>query len=217
MRTMKKLGACLFLCALCVVPTARGDAGTTNGYLLISVEKFTYHNSDPNKRPQNVDEKRAFKVLMDQNFMSQFKKLPTPTSSGTQFLCSAGDIVSPVEPGMQFTQWFAPGQDGKVLTWFWAEGSEKVDDNLVSAHNAVATTYVRAPSWQTLDTTEQLSFVNNYDGINISARFDYVDETDASLKDALLAPVRAADYTNLVAGDSQDGMDLKVSCLFQNN
>ena len=192
-------------------------AGQTNpGYLLISIDKMSY-SSDSTKPPQNSEQKQNYKVLLDANFLAQFKNPQTQNSSGTEFYCFVSDGGSFATPGIGYTQWFAPKSDGKIMTWLWTEGSETVDDKSISAHNAVATTTINFPSWQTLDSNESLSFVNNYDGVNVGVGMKYVPSGDPSLTDALVAPVTTADGSILSTGDSQTNKTLTANCSFQNN
>lgn len=194
------------------------------GYLLLDLTQsdFAVESPKPGKTAK-VDQK--YRILLDAGFFAQFRKNPMPSKSmGTEFNCnfSIKDVESQGSSGVSFSQWFAPQEKGKISTWFWGQGGEKLGNGkALQAMNPVANIGVTYPSWQDLNLGEYLSFTDTdlYSSYTVNVGFSekYVPEGDPALQGSLLAPILTADHKTYAAGDPQNSVSLRVSCSFQDN
>ena len=203
-----------------VLPSlARAENG---GYLLLRIEKYSYSNNrDPQVKTPPTDVVQTYKVLIDDSFISQFKKLPSKTSMGTEFYCNMSDGSIFQGPAVMFSQWFNPFTQGKIKIRFWAEGAESLGGKNVLAMNPKAQTSIGFPDWQSIDSSQMLSFTGGstttMDGINLSFGIKSVSADDPALASALLAPLSGADGSSLVKGDGPSQTPLTATCKFQDN
>jgi hypothetical protein len=196
----------LVLCSLLTAVSAVQAAPP--GYLLIKIEKVIYGQSGA-RGHTHTTQSQKFKVLMDANFLAQFNNPPE-----SKLYCGLSDHKG-IAPGMNFLEWFALRADGRLATWMWSSGTQVVNDLQINARNAVVTSTSVLPNWQALDLEHNQSFVNRVDGINLGFGVKWVSAGDPALVGALLAPVKKADGSDLVTGDSQDAVPFSAGLGFQ--
>lgn len=189
-------------------------------YLILKVEKYSL-SADFSSTPPKINRSdlvQKYKILIDNGFTSQFSAQPSKNSSGTAMVCNLSEATYP-SAGMSFTQWFQP-VNGKIKTWLWGQGSESVGGKIVVAENAKAQMTLNFPDWVSIDSQEMISFSNEVGGIsniNTSISAVTVQDGDPAMEGALLMPVKGADGSVLIGGDSQAGISLAGNCAFQNN
>ena len=98
----------------------------------------------------------------------------------------------------------------------WGEGVETINGVTASSRNPKTSQNVTVKRWEDLDMSYMLSYLNNYDGINISFTAKYVSSEDIKAEGNIpAAAVRKADRTELFKGDDSKQYPLEVSCIFQ--
>ena len=98
----------------------------------------------------------------------------------------------------------------------WGEGVETVDGVKVGSMNPKTSQYLSIKRLEDLDMTCQLSYLHEFDGINVLFSAKYVSAEDLKAAgDIPTAPVRKADRTELFKGDDSNQIPVAVSCIFQ--
>ena len=210
--------ALLTLAFIALAPITRA-ATEPKGFLVFELERFTY--AEGVKGGKEV--KQSYKVPLTEEFFAQFKRMPSQTSQGTGFYCSGGNSFKPDKPG----------DDGTYINWIirrttdnrwgvnmWGKGVETVKGHRLDSSNPSVSQYVKIRDWEDLDMSYSFSYVNLYDGINVSLRARYVSATEVEfLKSIPLARVGKATRSQprpvLFKGDDQSELPLKMSCIFQ--
>jgi hypothetical protein len=183
--------------------TATNLSVETNGFLVFEVERVSWHND-------GSEIKQKFKVPLTEEFLSNFKHLPNQNSSGTGFCCSGGD------GGTQFMWWIRKTADNRWSINMWGEGLETIDGITVSSRNPKSSQSLVIKRLEDLDMSYMLSYLNKFDGINISFTAKYVAAKDIDADGSIpTAPVQKADRSILFKGDDLKNYPLEVSCLFQ--
>lgn len=208
-------------CVLALIPVAQAAQAGNDGYLLLTFVKASYSSGSTTPGMKNDTQSQSYKIQLSSDFYALFKNKPTPDSAGTELYCNVGEKTAADYSGIQFTQWFAPRDGGRVSTWFWASGFETVAGRQVSAENAKSQTTIGFPSWTTVDSSQMVSFNNDtaeeIHGVNVSLSVKSVASDDPALKTALSMPVRGADGSVVSAGDAQTTGAFSAGCAFQNN
>jgi len=190
---------------------ASADETNTNGFLVFEVDRYTYtegHTGDS-------EIKQRFKVPLTEEFISNFKHVPSQNSSGTGFCCSGGNLKTN-DGSTRFTWWLVKAADNRWMIHMWGMGFETINGVAVNSENPNVTQRLTIKRLEDLDMTYMQSYVNKYDGINISFTAKYVTAKDIDADGPIPAvPVRKADRTELFKGDDLRQCPLKVSCIFQ--
>jgi hypothetical protein len=193
-------------------------AHADSSFLVLTIDQYTYSNpSEANGKPTSTDVSQSYKIEVNDQFLAQFTKQPSANSSGTGFNCGLADGIN-FGGGMMYSQWMQP-KDGKILVWYWAEGSEQIAGQTVQNHQGKAQVNLSFPTWQTIDTRDMISFSiwgEVINGMNVSFSTKSVAANDPSLKDAVLIDIKKADGSSLVKGEPAKAA-FKASCSFQDN
>ena len=207
--TMKPL---LHLLALLLLAPQTLTAAETNGFLVFEIDCYTYTADHPKDSKQV---RQRFKIPLTAEFLANFQHTPSQNSSGTGFCCAGGNLKS--APGStRFAWWIRQTTDHRWAINMWGNGMETVAGTQVSSRGATSTQCQTIRRWEDLDMTYQLSYVQLYDGINVSFSARYVAAKDIDAEAPILAaPVKRADRTVLFPGDDQTDSHLNFSCLFQ--
>jgi hypothetical protein len=188
-------------------------AEEARGYLVIEVSRLTY--SGNHKKDLGI--KQSFKISLTKEFMANFKHLPNPNSQGTGFCCSAGSLKIN-NGGTLFTWWIRRGNpnDSHWHINMWGEGVETVKRAKIESLSHTATIDLKIKNWDDIDMRYLVSYLNGYDGINVSFTARYVSAEDHKTLDAIpAAPVQKADRSVLFKGDDLSRLHFETSCSFQ--
>ena len=190
---------------------ASADETKLNGFLVFEVGRYTYSEGHTG----GSEIKQKFKVPLTEEFMSNFKHLPNQNSSGTGFCCNGGDLKTN-NGSTRFIWWIRKTADSRWSINMWGEGAEMIDGVTVSSRNPKSSQSLIIKRLEDLDMSYMLSYLNKFDGINISFTAKYVAAKDIDVDGPIpAAPVRKADRTALFKGDGLKNYPLEISCLFQ--
>jgi hypothetical protein len=212
---MKHISAPIIVLAAAVIMVGGSHlayaASETNGFLVFEIERYSY--SAGNTHVSDIHQK--FKVPLTEEFMSNFKHVPSQNSSGTGFCCSGGDAKTN-QGSTRFMWWIRKTADNRWRINMWGEGVETINGVTVSSRNPKTSQNVTVKRLEDIDMSNMLSYLNNYDGINISFTAKYVSSEDIKAEGNIpAAAVRKADRTELFKGDDSKQYPLEVSCIFQ--
>ena len=193
--------------------TSTNSAVETNGFLVFEIERFAY--AEGHKGGSEI--KQKFKVPLTEEFLSNFKHLPSQHSSGTGLVCAGGN--SNANDGKtHFLWWLQKTADNRWAINMWGEGDETINGVTRSSRNPAVSQSLIIKRLEDLDMTYQQSYVYNYDGINISFTAKYVAAKDIDADGTIpAAPVQKADGSILFKGDNLKNYPLEISCRFQEN
>ena len=200
----------ILLAALVLLPVTRA-ASQTNGFLVFEIDRYTYTMGNTNRQVIN----QKFKVPLTEDFMSNFKHLPSHTSRGSAFLFTGGNLKT--EPvGTHYTWSLIKTGVNRWRVEMWGSGAEKINGVTISSQNPVITQILRVKSLEDLDMDYMLAYNGNNGGINISFKAMYVPAKDMEDQGNIPdAPVLKADHTGLFKGDDLIQYPLVVNCRFQ--
>jgi hypothetical protein len=197
----------LLLTAFFVFPPLARATGDTNGFIVFEIERYTYKSNGPHS-----DEIQRFKVALTDEFMGNFKHLPSQTSEGTGFYCAGGNPSTTF-----FSWWLERTSDRRWRIHMWSQGVESVDGVKLNSSNRACTQSMVINRLEDMDMSYQLSFVNMYDGLNVqfSAKYETARDIDAGgpIPDA---PIRKAGEPAKVITDVSKDFPV-LSCSFQEN
>ena len=187
-------------------------AAETNGFLVFEIDRYTYTADHPKDTKQV---RQRFKIPLTAEFLANFKHTPSQNSSGTGF-CGAGGNLKSAAGGTRFAWWIRQTTDHRWAINMWGNGVETIDGIQISSRSATSTQCQTIKRWEDLDMSCQLSYVQHYDGINVSFTARYVAAKDIDAEAPILAaPVKRADHTVLFPGDDQTDSPMDFSGLFQ--
>lgn len=190
--------------------TSVAAATEANGFLVIEISRYTTEG-----KTTGSDLKQRFKIPLTAEFLLNLKNIPSQNNSGTGFYCSGGNLKAK-EGSTRFTWWIRKTTDNRWSINMWGSGVETIKGVKVSSRNPSTSQYVTVKNWEDIDMTYLLSYVQHYDGINVSFTAKYVSEKDAKTLDSTpTAPVRKADHSELFKGDDQSELPLEIVCSFQ--
>jgi hypothetical protein len=190
---------------------ASANETTANGFLVFEIDRYIYTEGHTG----GSEIKQKFKVPLTEEFMSNFKHVPSQNSSGTGFCCSGGNLKTN-NGSTRFTWWLGKTADNRWFIHMWAMGVETIDGVMVNSRNPNVTQSLTIKRLEDLDMSYMESYVNKYDGINISFTAKYVTAKDIDADGPIpAAPVRKADRSILFKGDDLKNYPLEISCLFQ--
>jgi hypothetical protein len=186
----------------------------TNGFLVFEVERLAFTGA----RNQS-DIKQSFKVPLTEEFMSNFKRVPSQHSSGTGFLCSGGNLKTS-DGSTRFMWWIRKTTDNRWRINMWGEGIETINGVTVSSRNPKTSQNLVIRQWEDLDMSYMLSYGGGFNpsggNMNISFTAKYVTAKDIQADGPIpAAPVEKADHSELFKGDGSSNLPLEISCLFQ--
>jgi hypothetical protein len=162
------------------------------GYLVFKLSRHSYQQGSKN-------ESFSYKVALNEEFRRQLKNLSDEPLRSTGFYCGGGTPKQTV-----FTWWAHPVKNGKVYINMWGQGAEEVTGRSISSRNPSVSQYVTFKSWQDVDMTYQLSYVNNTaDGLNVSFEVKYLPATANEISKIPFAPIRKADESVITLKDAQ--------------
>jgi hypothetical protein len=192
---------------------ANANETKTNGFLVFEIDRYTY-NMEKN-RAVGSEITQKFKIPLTEEFLSNFKYLPSKNSSGTGFCCGGGDLKTK-DGGTHFTWWIRKTTDNRWVINMWGEGAEAINGDTVTSHNAKASQSLTIKQLEDLDMSYMLSYFNKSIGLNVEFTAKYVAAKDIDADGPIpAAPVRKADRTILYKGDDLKNYPLEISGLFQ--
>jgi len=181
-----------------------------NGFLVFEIDRYTYESGGIEK--SHI--KQAFKIPLTEEFMSNFKNVPSQNSMGTGFWCSGGNVKND-NGGTRFMWWIHQTADHRWSINMWGKGFETVKGVKVNSWNPSASQYLTIKKWEDLDMAYMLSYVNKYDGLNVSFKVKYMTAKDIQTGGPIpAAPVKKADRSDLFKGDDISNSSLQMSCGF---
>jgi hypothetical protein len=196
-----------------LVSTVMVEALETNGFLVIEVGRLAYTGGT-----NQSDIRQRFKVPLTEEFMSNFKRVPSQRSSGTGFRCSGGNLKTG-NGGTQFTWWIRKTADNRWRINMWSDGGETINGVKGSSENPKVSQNLIIRNWEDLDMSYMLSYgggLSPSGGMNISFRARYVAAKDIEADGPIpAAPVRKADRSELFKGDDLSNLPLEIRCGFQ--
>jgi hypothetical protein len=205
---MKKLALLIAFVAASLTAHATDE---TNGFLVFEVSRYV--SAGGHSGGSKV--KQKFKVPLTEEFLANFKHVPSQSSSGTGFCCSGGNLRSD-ESSTRFTWWLGKTADNRWSIHMWGEGFEKVSGLSLNSKDPNVTQCLTIKKLDELDMSYNLSYVNKYDSIGISFTAKYVTAKDIDADGPIpSAPVRKADHSILFKGDDQKKYPLEIKCVFQ--
>jgi hypothetical protein len=200
------------LAFICFSPSTHA-AGEAKGFLVFEISRYTY--TQGTKGASNIDQK--FKIPLTEEFISNFKRVPSQNSAGTGLWCSGGGINT-IEGSTRFMWWIQKTTDHRWSINMWGEGVETIKGVKVQSRNPKASQDFRIKNWEDLDMQYMLSYVNNADGINVSFKAKYVSAQEMAAEGFIpTAPVQKADRAPLFKGDDLSKFPLEIHCGFQEN
>lgn len=182
-------------------------ASDTNGFLVFKLGGLAY-SMRTNGNVNSPEIEQAFKVPLTQEFLSNFKHLPSQDSEGTGFCCS-GHIEK------------IPGSDFNIYFTWWLE---RTSDHRWYIHmwgfhmNPSATQSVTIRNLEDLDMSYLASYVNTPNGVNISFSAKYMSADEMQHEGPIpTASVQRADRSELFKADPLTNCPAVLSGLFQEN
>ncbi|MDB6024068.1 MAG: hypothetical protein JWM68_291 [Verrucomicrobiales bacterium] len=204
----------LFSLALALLLVSTGIVGAieTNGFLVFEVERYTFppvYTTKGSTKSSHVSQK--FKIRLTEEFMANFKNVPSRNSSGTGFCCAGGNLKSS-NGSTRFMWWIRKTADHRWMINMWGEGVETINGVMVSSRNPKTSDGLTIKRWEDLD----MSYMHSYDGMNISFTVKYVTAKEIEAGGPIpAAPVKKADHSDLFKGDDLRKLPLEISCDFQ--
>ncbi len=209
---MKSIRLSSLALAFLLVSTGVVGAVETNGFLVITIERLAYAG------PTNQsDIKQSFKVPLTEEFMSNFKHVPSQRSSGTGFWCNGGDLKT-IDGSTRFMWWIRKTTDNRWRINMWGEGVETINGVTVSSHSPKTSQNLIIRRWEDLDMSYMLTYGGNLSpsSMNISFRARYVTAKDIEADGPVpAAPVQKPDRSKLFKGDDLSKFPLEIRCGFQ--
>jgi len=186
-------------------------AGQTNGFLVFEVNRYSYAQGSGT----GSHVKQSFKIPLNDEFLSQFKNVPSQHSSGTGFYCGGGALKE-VAGSTAFAWWIRKAKDGRWEINMWGEGVETIDGMELHSRNPKTSEYMTIKRWEDLDMTHMLSYNGKGHGMNITFKARYVAAKDIDSEGMIPAlPVKKADQLELFKGDAVDKCPLQLRGGFQ--
>jgi len=183
----------------------------TNGFLVFEIDRYAYAEGQRG----GSEIKQKFKVPLTEEFLSNFRHLPNQNSSGTGFCCTGGDLKTP-NGGTLFMWWIRKTVDNRWSINMWGGGVETLNGVTVGSQNPKSEQSLIIRRLEDLDMSYMLSYLNKFDGINISFEAKYVAAKDIDTDGPIpTAPVQSADRSILFKGDDFKNYHLEISCLFE--
>jgi hypothetical protein len=203
----------LILSCLVVISFPVYAAFETNGFLVFEVDRFAY-SEVYHDGPETT---QKFKVPVTDEFLANFKHVPSQNSGGTGFCCGGGHRgTSTNDGGYGFTWWLNKTADNRWYVHMWGQGYEKIKGVTLASGNPGVTQSMTFKRLEDLDMSYQQSYVNQYDGVNVQFSAKYVPAKDIEADGPIpTAPVRKADRTILFKGDDMGNKPIQLQCLFQ--
>lgn len=201
----------LFLLSLIALSPLACAAGETNGFLVIAFERYSY--SVGNTHASQIQQK--FKVPLTEEFMLNFKNAPSQHSMGTGFCCVGGNLKTN-KGSTHFSWWIRKTADNRWSINMWGKGFESIKGVTVNSWNPTASQSMTIKRLEDLDMTYMLSYENEYDGISVSFKAQYVTAKDIEADGPIAsAQVQKANQTLLFKGDDLTNLPLEIRCVFQ--
>ena len=180
----------------------------TNGFLVFEVDRVNFHT-------QGTEIKQRFKVPLTEEFMSQFKNLPNQNSSGTGFYCVGGEPRS-AAGSTRFMWWIRRTEDDRWAINMCGQGVETINGVKVGSMNPKTSDHMTIKRLDDLDMSYQISYLNKFDGVNVSFTAKYVPAKGIDADGAIPnVPVKKADQSELFKGDDLSKLPLELHCAFQ--
>jgi hypothetical protein len=203
------LWALAFMC----FSTLTQAADEAKGFLVFEITRYTYTQGA--KGGSEISQK--FKIPLTEGFISNFKRVPSQNSAGTGLWCNGGDLNAS-GGSTRFMWWIQKTADHRWSINMWGEGIETIKGVKVQSRNPKTSEDLRIKNWEDLDMQYMLSYVNNFDGINVSFKAKYVKVEDMAAEGPIpAAPVLKADRSPLFKGDDLSRLPLEIHCGFQEN
>jgi hypothetical protein len=206
----------LVLSCLIIISFTASATFETNDFLVFEVDRYTSTEGSAG----DAEIKQKFQVPLTAEFMSNFKRVSSQTSMGSEFFCSGGSLAN--TPGStQFTWWMHRTADDHWSIRVWGMGFETVKGIPVNSMNPNVTQCMTIKKLEDLDMSYNLSYVNMYDCVNISFGAKYMTAKDIQADGFIpTATVRKAGgytnhYTNLFNGDIPTNCPIIFRCAFQ--
>jgi hypothetical protein len=198
----------LFALALSAFSLCANVEAQTNGLLVFEVDRDNWHT-------QGTEVKQRFKVPLTEEFMAQFKNLPNHNSSGTEFCCMGGEAKSAVG-STRFIWWIRRTEDNRWAINMWGQGVETINGVKVASMNPKTSQCMTIKRIEDLDMTYQVSYLNNFDGMNVSFKAKYMPAKEIDADGPIPnAPVKKTDQSELFKGDDPSKFPLELRCMFQ--
>jgi hypothetical protein len=208
---MKPKTLLVVLFTFIAISLSANAAVETNGFLVFEVDRYAFTEGHAG----GSEIKQKYKVPLTEEFMSNFKNVPSQNSSGTGFCCSGGNLKTK-QGSTQFMWWIRKTADNHWSINMWGKGVETVNGVTVGSWNPSAQQNITIKRLEDLDMSYMLSYLNKYDGINISFTAKYVTSKDIDADGPIpTAPVLKADRSELFKDDDSTNYPLKISCVFQ--
>lgn len=188
-------------------------AEEAKGFLVFEIDRYSYTQGA--KGGSEVTQK--FKIPLTEEFLSNFKRVPSKNSAGSGFWCNGGNLDT--SPGStRFMWWIKKTADHRWSINMWGEGVETVNGVNVPSRDPKASQDLRIKNWEDLDMQYMLSYVGKLDGINVAFKAKYVTAEDMKAEEPVpMAPVQKADRSPLFKGDDLSSLPVKIRCGFQEN
>lgn len=191
-------------------PFICGGTGT-NGFLVFDIERYT--SAAGNTHVSDIHQK--YKIPVTDEFMSNFKRVPSHISAGTGFWCNGGNL-NDGDGDTRFMWWIQKMDDHRWSINMWGKGFETVNGLKLNSWNPCVSQYLTIERWEDLDMKYSLSYNNQYDGLGISFQAKYVAAEDLKAEGPVpTAPVKRADQSVLFQGDDPSHFQLKINCAFK--
>ncbi len=115
-----------------------------------------------------------------------------------------------------FMWWLNKTADNHWYIHMWANGFEEIDGIQIDSRNPGVTQSMRIKKLQDLDMNYRVSYVHNYDGVNISFDAQFMSNKEVETKGNVpTLPVKKADRSFLFNGDVPTNCPVRIGCLFQ--
>jgi hypothetical protein len=211
---MKSIRLCSLALAWFLAWTGAGGAVEANGFLVIEVQRLAYTGG-----ANESDIRQRFKVPLTEEFMSNFKQLPTQHGSGTGFWCAGGNLKTN-DGSTRFSWWIRRTADDRWRINMWGEGVETLKGVTLSSRNPKTSQNLIIRKWEDLDMSYMLSYGGGFNAsggnMNISFTVKYVAAKDIQAEGPIpTAPVQKADHSELFKGDDLSHLPLEIRCGFQ--
>jgi hypothetical protein len=183
------------------------------GYLVVEVERLAYSINDHSSRSSTT---RTFKIPVSAEFLGRFKNRPSQHSMGTGFFIGTSTIPAGMK-GTRFVWWIHPTTDGRWRINVWGEGTETIDRRRVQAMNPKKSTGLVIRRWDDLDMYQQISYLGDSAGVNVTFSLKYHAAGAAGLDEIPLITIPAGEARVVITdpadedGDTAEG----ISCGFQ--
>jgi hypothetical protein len=186
-------------------------AAESKGFLVFEIDRYTYAFGVKG----GSEIKQSFKIPLTEEFISNFKNVPSQNSMGTGFWCNGGNLKTN-DGSTRFMWWIHKTANHRWSINMWGEGVETVKGVNVQSRNPKVSQDLRIKNWEDIDMQYMLSYVNKSDGINISFKAKYVTAEDIKADGSVpTAPVQKADRSPLFKGDDLSNFPVEINCGFQ--